>query len=55
MAIKGTCVSSDEGIVEEDPAHTIRNFVRLGNDGSPVMDNIILDIMFSKRTGKTLE
>lgn len=55
MAIKGTCVSSDEGIVEEDPAHTIRNFVRLGNDGSPVMDNIILDIMFSKRTGKMLE
>lgn len=54
MAMKGVSVSSNEGIVEKNPAHTIRNFVRLGNDGSPVMDNIILDIMLNKQTEQTV-
>jgi L-cysteine desulfidase len=45
MALDNISVRPKEGIVESEPAQTIRNFVRLGNDGSPVMDNIMLDIM----------
>lgn len=49
MAIDGIAPQPNEGIVERDPAQTIRNFVRIGNDGSPTTDNIVLDIMFHKR------
>lgn len=49
MAMDGISVQPNEGIVERDPAHTIRNFVRLGNEGSPTMDNIVLDIMLNKK------
>lgn len=48
MAINGISVKPNEGIVEKQAEKTIQNFVRLGNDGSPTMDNIILDIMLSK-------
>lgn len=49
MAVDRISVQPNEGIVERDPAQTIRNFVRLGNDGSPTMDNIVLDIMLHKQ------
>lgn len=48
MAMCGVRVGSEEGIVDDDPANTVKNFVRLGNDGSPTMDNIVLDIMLTK-------
>ncbi len=50
MAMDGIGVQPNEGIVEKDPAQTVRNFVRLGNEGSPTMDGIILDIMLHKST-----
>ena len=46
----GVGVQPNEGIVEKDAAKTVTNFVRLGNDGSPVMDSIVLDIMLNKGT-----
>ena len=49
MAMKHISVQPNEGIVERDPAQTIRNFVRLGNEGSPAMDDIVLDIMLNKK------
>ena len=49
MALNDVSVQPNEGIVEHDPEQTIRNFVRLGNDGSPVMDNIVLDVMLTKQ------
>lgn len=48
MAMAGVSVQPNEGIVEKNAAKTVENFVRLGNDGSPVMDNIVLDIMLNK-------
>lgn len=50
MAMAGVGVQPNEGIVEKDAAKTVTNFVRLGNDGSPVMDSIVLDIMLNKGT-----
>lgn len=48
MAMRDVGVQPNEGIVEMSPEQTIKNFVRLGNDGSPTMDRIILDIMLNK-------
>ncbi|NCA68446.1 MAG: serine dehydratase subunit alpha family protein, partial [Clostridia bacterium] len=48
MAMDNIGVSAIEGIVSEDPAHTVKNFARVSNEGSPVLDNIILDIMLNK-------
>jgi len=50
MAMDNISVRPKEGIVESEPAQTIQNFVRLGNDGSPVMDSIMLDIMLNKQS-----
>ena len=48
MALDNVCVQPSDGIVDSDPEQTIKNFVRLGNEGSPVMDNIVLDVMLTK-------
>lgn len=48
MAMANISVQPNEGIVDYDPDQTVKNFVRLGNDGSPTMDNIVLDIMLTK-------
>lgn len=48
MAIESISVQPNEGIVDDCPDKTVKNFVRLGNDGSPTMDNIVLDIMLTK-------
>lgn len=48
MALSGVSVKPAEGIVELDPEHTIRNFNRLGNEGSPALDKLIMDIMLGK-------
>lgn len=52
MALNDTSVKPDEGIVEQDPEHTIRNFNRLGNEGSPAMDKLIMDILVNKAQRK---
>ncbi len=49
MALDNVCVQPSDGIVDSDPEQTIKNFVRLGNEGSPVMDDIVLDVMLTKR------
>jgi len=49
MAMNNVCVQPSDGIVDRDPEQTIKNFVRLGNDGSPVMDGIVLDVMLGKQ------
>ena len=49
MVLDNVCVQPSDGIVDKDPEQTIKNFVRLGNEGSPVMDNIVLDVMLTKQ------
>ncbi|MCX7025131.1 MAG: L-serine ammonia-lyase, iron-sulfur-dependent, subunit alpha [Spirochaetes bacterium] len=49
MAIRGITVGPIEGIVDADPDKSIDNLARLGNEGSPLMDGIILDMMTNKR------
>lgn len=49
MALDNVCVQPSDGIVDKDPEQTIKNFVRLGNEGSPVMDNIVLEVMMGKK------
>ena len=52
MAMANISVQPNEGIVDSDPDKTVKNFVRLGNEGSPTMDNIVLDIMLTKAPQK---
>ena len=49
MAVEDVCVQPNEGIVEQDPEQTIRNFAHLGNTCSPTIDNVVLDIMLHKK------
>jgi len=49
MALRGVVVQPSDGIVETDPAKTIENFTLLGNEGSPKMDEIVLDVLLSKK------
>lgn len=51
LAMDEVVVGSTDGIVEENPAHTVGNFNRLGNEGSAEMDRIILDILVNKIRG----
>lgn len=48
MAMDHVYVKNTDGIVETDAEKTIVNFTELGNKGSQVMDNLILDIMLNK-------
>jgi L-cysteine desulfidase len=48
MALHNEVVKASDGIVETDPEKTIENFIRLGNEGSPIMDALVLDIMMNK-------
>ncbi len=48
MALRDETVKPTDGIVETDPEVTIANFVKLGNDGSPKMDDLVLDMLLQK-------
>lgn len=48
MAVRGMTVPPIEGIVDADPEKSIRNLARLGVEGSPMLDGIILDVMVNK-------
>lgn len=48
MALRNECVKSTDGIVETCPEETIQNFVRLGNEGSPKSDDLILEMLLKK-------
>ncbi|HEY8462676.1 MAG TPA: L-serine ammonia-lyase, iron-sulfur-dependent, subunit alpha [Bacillota bacterium] len=49
MALKGLRVAATDGIVAEDVETTINNFAELGNKGSAVLDEMILQMMLDKK------
>lgn len=48
MAMENKCVSSVEGIIDEDVDKTIRNLTLIGTEGMNETDKIVLKIMTSK-------
>lgn len=48
MAIEKRCVTSVEGIIEDDVDKCIRNLTRIGRDGMNETDALVLDIMTHK-------
>ena len=48
MAMEHECVSSVEGIIDEDVDKSIRNLTTIGRDGMNETDRLVLDIMVSK-------
>lgn len=48
MAMEGRCVTSVEGIIDEDVDKSIRNLTRIGSQGMNETDRLVLDIMTSK-------
>lgn len=49
MAMEGRCVTSVEGIIDEDVDQSIRNLTKIGADGMNETDRLILEIMTRKR------
>ena len=49
MAMEGRCVTSVEGIIEDDVDRSIRNLTRIGRDGMNETDRMVLDIMTHKQ------
>lgn len=48
MAMEGRCVTSVEGIIDEDVDQSIRNLTRIGSQGMDETDKVVLDIMTHK-------
>ena len=48
MAMEGRCVTSVEGIIDEDVDQSIRNLTKIGSCGMNETDKLVLDIMTSK-------
>ena len=48
LALDGTCISENDGIIEKDIEKTIRNLGRIGSVGMQTTDHMILDIMSCK-------
>jgi L-cysteine desulfidase len=48
LSMEGKCVTSAEGIVDEDVDKTIRNLTSIGADGMGPTDDLVLNIMTSK-------
>ena len=48
LAMEGTCISEQDGIIEKDIEKTIRNLGQIGSVGMQNTDNMILDIMVCK-------
>ena len=53
LAMQQAYPDATEGIVEEDIDQTIHNLTRLGREGMTQTDDLILDIMLHKESGKT--
>jgi L-cysteine desulfidase len=47
--MEGKCVTSVEGIIDDDVDQSIRNLTRIGSQGMNETDRVVLDIMTSKR------
>ena len=48
MAMEGRCVTSVEGIIDDDVDHTIRNLTRIGSQAMNETDRLVLEIMTGK-------
>lgn len=48
LALSGTCISDNDGIIEKDIEKTIRNLGQIGSVGMQTTDHMILDIMSCK-------
>ena len=48
LALRGTCIPSTDGIIEDDVEKTIRNLGKIGSVGMKTTDRMILDIMLCK-------
>ena len=48
LALKGSCIPSTDGIIEDDVEKTIRNVGRIGSAGMKATDQMILDMMLCK-------
>jgi L-cysteine desulfidase len=48
LALRGTCIPSTDGIIEDDIEKTIRNLGAIGSVGMQATDKMILDIMLCK-------
>ncbi len=48
LALRGTCIPSTDGIIEDDVEKTIRNIGAIGSSGMKATDRMILDIMLCK-------
>ena len=48
MAMEGRCVTSVEGIIDEDVDQSIRNLTEIGSQGMNETDKLVLDIMTHK-------
>lgn len=48
LALENICISSNDGIIDEDVEKTIRNLGTIGSKGMQSTDNMILDIMVCK-------
>ena len=49
LAMEGKCVTSVEGIIDDDVDKSIRNLTRIGSQGMNETDRVVLDIMTSKQ------
>ncbi|MCQ2134185.1 MAG: L-serine ammonia-lyase, iron-sulfur-dependent, subunit alpha [Bacteroidales bacterium] len=48
LALSGTCISDNDGIIEKDIEKTIQNLGKIGSVGMQSTDHLILDIMSCK-------
>ncbi len=48
LALRGTCIPSTDGIIDDDIEKTIRNIGEIGSAGMKEADRMILDIMLCK-------
>ena len=48
LAMQGNCVTSVEGIIDDDVDQSIRNLVSIGADAMNETDRMVLDIMTHK-------
>ena len=48
MAMENRCVTSVEGIIDEDVDHSIRNLTKIGSKGMDETDRLVLEIMTNK-------
>jgi len=48
LAMQQKCVTSVEGIIDDDVDRSIRNLTRIGSEAMNETDQMVLDIMTSK-------